>query len=405
MRDTRRAAGVSFFSSRIQRMFRPKHALTGVLAIVLALISACGPKSPTPDPNIVLTRAVQTAFASIQETKAVPTPSPRKTAVPSATLPLTPPALPATFSTTALNPLDTPHTYIQDTCQYLKDRWTSTNAAPGTVVMVIMFHSISKDVASSPNEIGNQDFQNLMNDLHSMGFQAIHMQQLADFMYHNAMIPKRSVLLVQDDRHAAQNYTDHFQPYYKKWNWPVINGWISLNDSIGQSILPGNVALSAQGWVDYQAHGVVHNIPISDSSSDDYIHSELYGSMQAITQNFGRAPIAYIWPGGGFTPKAVQVALQAGYKLGFTVNPRGPVMFNWVPQADAIDAQRPLLIPEGPAGDPLLTLPRIWDTDARSHLDAIRSIGDAAAQYAQQNKAVELQYYNIACATQDGPIP
>jgi hypothetical protein len=380
---------------------KPLFLFLFILAVVL--LSACQPPTATVDPNALMTQAVQTAFASIQQTK--PAATPTKTLTPTPTLPLTPPALPATFTTNALNPLDTPHTYINDECQYLKAKWTSSYAAPGTIVMVIMFHTISKDVASSPNEIGNQDFQNLMNDLHSMGFEAINTQQLTGFLYNNTKIPQRSVLLVQDDRHAAQNFTDHFLPYYKKWGWPVVNGWISLNDSIGQQTLPGNVALSQQGWVDYQAHGVIHNIPISNSSSDDYIHSEIYGSMQAITQNFGKAPIAYIWPGGGFTPKAVQVARQAGFKLGFTVNPRGPVMFDWLPLADQIDPQRPLLIPEGPADDPLMTLPRIWDTDARSHLDAIRAIGDAARAYAQQNRAVEMQYYNIVCAPKDGPIP
>ena len=40
-----------------------------------------------------------------------------------------------------------------------------------------------------------------MNDLHELGFQAINMQQMADFMYNNAKIPQRSVLLIVDDRH------------------------------------------------------------------------------------------------------------------------------------------------------------------------------------------------------------
>ena len=135
------------------------------------------------------------------------------------------------------------------------------------------------------------------------------------------------------------------------------------------------------------------------------IMHELQGSMNVITQYFGKAPIAYIWPGGGFNPQAVQLARQVGYKLGFTINPRGPVMFNWVPLGDQIDPQRPLLIAEGPANDPLMTLPRIWDTDAQQHIGTFTAIGDAAAAYAQKNKAVEMQYYNIACASKDGPMP
>ncbi len=387
-------------------MHRQKNRTILTIISLLILLAACQPQAATVNPDAAMTQAVQTAFASIQQTKAASLPSSTTTPAPTPTLPpRTPPALPSVFTTDMLNPLDTPHTYINDSCQYLKAKWDPNNSTPGTIVMAVMFHSISKGTASSSNEISDQYFRALMNDLHDMGFQAINMQQLSDFLYNNAKIPQRSVVLIQDDRHAAQNFTDHFLSYYQEWGWPVINSWISLDDSISKTVLPGNVALSAQGWVDYEAHGVVHNIPISDSSSDAYIHSEIYGSMQAIQQNFSKTPIAYIWPGGGFTPKAVQVARQAGFKLGFTVNPRGPMMFNWIPLADQIDPQRSLYIPEGPANDPLMTLPRFWDVDARNYLDTIRTIGNNAVAYAQQNKATELEYYDIVCSPKYGPIP
>lgn len=386
-------------------MSRQNFPLFSVLISVTILLSACGPRIPAVDVNAQITLAVQTALASIQQTKAAETQIPTETPVPTPTIQRTPPALPAIFTSSSLNPLDTPHTYLQDSCEYLKDKWTSTNSAPGTVVMVVMFHTISKDKATGTNDISNQDFLKLMNDLHDMGFQAIHMQQLSDFLHSNARIPQRSVILIQDDRHAAQNFTDHFLNFFQQWGWPVINGWISLDDSIGRTYLPENVALSDQGWVDYQAHGVIHNIPIGTNSSDAYIHSELYGSMQAIQQNFKKAPIAYIWPGGGFSPKAVQVAHEAGYKLGFTTNPRGPIMFNWVPQSEQNDPKRPYFLPEGSSMDPLMTLPRYWDVDARTHLDEVRQIGNDAENYAEQNKATELEYYDIMCAPNLGPIP
>jgi hypothetical protein len=101
----------------------------------------------------------------------------------------------------------------------------------------------------------------------------------------------------------------------------------------------------------------------------------------------------------------VEFARKYGYKLGFTINPRGPIMYNWVPQSDQTDPARPAYLPEGPAGDPLMTLPRYWDTDVRAHLDEVRTIGQGAAAYDQQNKAVELEYYDIMCASQLGPIP
>jgi hypothetical protein len=373
-------------------------------SLFAVLLSACGTSAtsvPTPDLSIALTQAFGTAMAQLQPTA---TPLPTETPVPTATAPRTPPALPGAFSASQLNPLDTPHTYVQDSCQYLYDKWNSNNATPGTVVMVVMFHGINKEQAETNNQISAQDFKKIMNDMHDMGFQAINTQQLADFLYTNAKIPPRSVLLVVDDRHTAQNFNDHFRSYWQNWGWPVVNGWISAFGGNDQ-YLQENVALSNEGWVDYQSHGYVHNTNMSDSSSDEFLTGELQGSMTNIQKYFNKTPIAIIWPGGGFGLRPVQFARNFGYKLGFTINPRGPIMFNWVPQSDAVDPARPSYIPEGPAGDPLMTLPRYWDTDVRAHLDVVRTIGNQAAAYAEQNKATELEYYDIMCAPTLGAIP
>jgi hypothetical protein len=50
-------------------------------------------------------------------------------------------------------------------------------------------------------------------------------------------------------------------------------------------------------------------------------------------------------------------------------------------------------------------LPRYWPVQALGELDKIRVIGNDAAAYAGQNKATELEYYDIVCAPSYGPIP
>ncbi len=74
-------------------------------------------------------------------------------------------------------------------------------------------------------------------------------------------IPGRSVVLIYDDSHCAEDFNEHFRPYAEQWGWPVINGWISAKGGDDQ-FCGGERALSQEGWVDYQAHGVVHNITI-----------------------------------------------------------------------------------------------------------------------------------------------
>jgi len=379
----------------------------GMLVGALALgISSCMPTAPEVDAGAQMTQAVSTAIASILETQAALNPIATNTLPATPTAIRTPPTLPAAFVSPALNPLDTPHTYIQDSCQYLRDKWTSTNSTPGTIVLVIMFHSIEKGVetASDPKNIGGGDFRRLMNALHDMDFQAINASQLADFLDSNAKIPQRSVVLIQDDRHSASNYTDWFLPYWEQWQWPVINAWINALGG-DDPVLAENVALEQQGWVDHQSHGVVHNIPMSDSSADEYLTGELQGSITNMQQHYGKTPIAIIWPGGGFGIRPVQFARKFGYRLGFTVNPRGPIMYNWIPLADQTDPARPISIPEGPVNDPRMVLPRYWPTQVLGNLDGIRVMGEQASAYATQNKATELEYYDIVCAPTLGTIP
>jgi peptidoglycan/xylan/chitin deacetylase (PgdA/CDA1 family) len=387
--------------------------ILSTLILLTVIAAACAPAAtpqPTPDMDAALTQVVATLQAGGTQTAEyippIETSTPAPTVAPTSTRDpnRTPPALPVGFTTSLLNPLDTPHTYIQDTCQALKAKWDPNNSVPGTVVMPIMFHSITKSEVTQDSQISITDFRKMMNDLHDMGFEAVNMQQAADFLYKNAKIPQRSVLLIVDDRKYREYFDKTFKNFYDQWGWKVVNAWISHPDTT-QQLWDENAALEAEGWVDHQAHGVIHNINMDNNSSDDYLKGELQGSIDAMQAHFNKTPIAIIWPGGNFGIKPVQAARQYGYKLGFTINPRGPIMYNWVPQTDAADPARPSFIPEGPAGDPLMTLPRYWDTDARAHIDTVRNISNEAVAYAEKNKAAELEYYDIVCAPTYGALP
>jgi hypothetical protein len=210
--------------------------------------------------------------------------------------------------------------------------------------------------------------------------------------------------LISDDRHQDQYFMNFFYPLYQQWGWPVVNAWISHPDQPVAGLWEQNEELSRQGWVDHQAHGVIH-WPILESSTDEYITGELQGSIDFIQQHFNRTPIAFIWPGGNFTQRSIQLARLLGYRAGFTVNPRGPVMFNWIPLADQDDPMRPSYLSEGNLDDPLMVLPRYWPSQILTEVDTVRIIGKEAATYAEANRDTELTYYEIVCAPALGPIP
>ena len=366
--------------------------LAFILAGCAGIVPARGQPNATtaPDPSATFTPR--------------PTDTSKPTQTPTATAIRTPPALPGLFQTTLLNPVDPPHTYEADTCQYLHDKWSSNNSAPGTTLISVMFHSISETIASGDRYISYKDFKAMMKALNADGFKAITMTQAADFMEHNAKIPPLSVLLIVDDRPGPDTFTLYFKPYWDKWQWPVVSAWISTPLNTPEQ-WQQQTDLENQGYVDHQAHGVAHMPGMWPGVSDAYIQSELQGSIDAFKLHFNKTPTAIIWPGGGFSINSVRLARQLGYRLGFTTSARGPVMFNWVPLGDAVTDQHGGWAPEGPMNDPLMLLPRYWDTDTLRHLDTVLKISQDATAYAEQNKATEVEYYDIVCAPTLGPLP
>jgi hypothetical protein len=268
----------------------------------------------------------------------------------------TQPYLPETFQTTLLNPLDIPHTYIEETCRYLRNKWTPFNATPGTIVMVIRFQNINRGTAEIPNSITLNEVRELMSQLQSQGFEAINTEQLQGFVERNAVIPERSVYLIQDGNYDEEYFYNVFGDYWENWKWVVVNGWVSDFDP-AEELIRENVEMEYAGFVDHQAQGVFANAKLSDDSAKNVIARELQGSWTGFANVYGKNPLAIIWPNGGFGFRPVEAARQLRFKMGFTLNARGPIMYNWVPLAHEFDPQRPTFIPEADIDDALLTLP------------------------------------------------
>ena len=261
-------------------MFRRIFLQTLILSMVL--LPACSPVSPASllFPTRTPTANATTSFTDKPTPTLTPTIPPASTTTPTRT----PPGLPGLYQPSFLNPLDTPHTYIKDTCQYLHDKWSPAGSAPGTVVMAIMFHRITNSTLTDPNEISEYKFRRLMSLLHRDGFQAITTLQLAGFLEHNSKIPDRSVLLIADDKHSVDYFNGLFRQYWIDFGWPVVNAWISDNLTTSE-IWKQQEGLNTEGWVDYQAHGVV-SAPITSDSSDDYILGELQGPLTVFRDAF-----------------------------------------------------------------------------------------------------------------------
>lgn len=366
-----------------------KHALyrfAPILLIVFLMVS-CEPISSHPATQTNNGLMTEAALAEIPET-----------------INTTLTALPPTFQTTLLNPLDKPHTYVDETCRYLRNKWNPLNAEPGTVVMIIMFGKIQTGPAAKPYGINVLDFMKIMQELKAQGFEAISMKQFLFFIERNIKIPPRSVLIIQDGNYSEEYFYKNYREYWENWGWPVINAWKSGPET-PETLWQQNINMENEGWVDHQAYGVMPETKLSDDSAKTVIARELQGALGAFAGQYGKTPIAFIWPNGGFGLRPVQAARLLGFQLGFTDNSRGPVMYNWIPLANELDPERPGYLPEGQINDPLMTLPRYSPDQAFTAIDQVRAIGKEASAYEQANKEAEHKYYEIVCSETYGPMP
>jgi hypothetical protein len=315
-----------------------------------------------------------------------------------------PPSLPPMFGTPLLNPLDVPRSYVDDTCRYLRYKWNSVNAEPGTVAMIILVQSVTRGGVEQEDAVSAIELPNLIHQLREQGFVAITTRQLQAFMERNVRIPPRSVLIVQSGSHDAAFFEKIYGEYWDVWGWPVVNGWVSGPD-LPDEMIQEHRRLEQAGFVDHQAGGVLPTARLSDESAKNVIARELQGSAIGLVNHFAKNPIAIIWPNGGFGIRPVEAARQLRFRLGVTQNGRGPLMYNWVPLADEFDPQRPAYIPEGKVNVPLMTLPSYSPSEAWAALDAVRAIGKEAAEYHLANRELEFEYYDLVCVPTHGPIP
>ena len=281
-----------------------------------------------------------------------------------------------------------PVTYIDDTCAYLRMRWDPNNAAPGTIIAPIMYHRVKE----KPGERGvNQTyFKQTMRKAHELGFQTITAEQAADFLERNANIPPRSLMLFVDDRRVPV-INKHFMPFLKQYDWVVISSWIIANTDERPGLWERIEAAYATGRVDVQSHGLRHLYMIPGTPKKK-IQEEINGPFPYFEEHFGYKPVAFIWPGGNYTPYAVRVARKADYRIGFTIFPNGPVMFNWVP----------LQKTERKVGDPLLLLPRYHANSVKEQLPIAVEMGDKARAQALAHYPQEAAWYREHCG---GELP
>jgi peptidoglycan/xylan/chitin deacetylase (PgdA/CDA1 family) len=253
-----------------------------------------------------------------------------------------------------------------------------------------MYHSIREpsNMLADDVTVSTEYFRATVDLARSLGFETITTAQLLAFLEDNTRIPPRSMMLIVDDRHAGV-VSEYMLPVAKSFDWTLTLGWLIGNT--WPSLWSTMEELARGGRLDIQSHGLNHR-PLVDGMTDDEMRQEIGGAIPILEQHFGVRPLAFVWPGGNFTPRSVEIAREEGFQLGFTAFSRGPLLFDWIPLGEE----------ERAAADPLMVLPRAWSPSATVNLEQAADIGEQAARFATENRQAEAAWYAQTCG---GTLP
>ncbi len=370
-----------------------------VLASIALVCIACG--RPSEEPAISAARGGTVTPVTVTSNAHVPLtikPLPTQAAAEPAALPL--PTMdipvPAVFTSTLLAHYVEPQTYLTDMCGYLRAKWDPSRSSPGTIVVPIMFHSVKEGGTFRPGDtsIPVGDLNRITQTARELGFQTITIPELVGFLEYNCRIPPRSMIWIVDDR-RPQMLKDYFLPIARENGWTISLGWIVGNTTWIDGLWKTLEVWQSEGVVDVQSHGLEHRY-LTESTPDDVIREELSGSLGAFHNHLGIKPVAYVWPGGNYSSRALELAREAGYRVAFTVNSRGPLMYNWIP----------LFEREIELGDPLMLLPRYWASPSLpEQLRNAAAIGENAARKALEDYRQDALYYQVHCGCELPPPP
>ena len=366
-----------------------------LLLLMLFWIAACSAHGNQPDASpsqVVSPKPSVTLPSPTVSPSLTPSPTPTPTRTATAIPPTITPTAPqlSLFESKELRPGVSPRPYIDDPCTYLENRWGQGKSEPGTIVVPIMFHSVVKPgrEVTDPANISTAYFEYFMGRAEELGFTTITTEELIGFLYENQKIPEKSMLLILDDRRPG--VTELFMPYLDENDWTLTLAW-PTTDATGATLWAQMEGLAETGRLDVQSHGHDH-IYIQDYTTLEEVEEEIYKPIDVIETHFGTTPRALIWPGGNFTESALDIAKVAGFKVGFTVFSRGPLMFNWIPQGEE----------EFAMSLPLMVLPRYWSKDGDIALQQALAVGEAARLEAEALKAEEMQYLDRYCQNAQG---
>ena len=181
-------------------------------------------------------------------------------------------------------------------------------------VPILMYHYISvppsfQDQLRVNLSVPPDQFENQLKYLKENGYKTIDLYTLHDHLVNNTPLPAKPIILTFDD-----GYRDHYEnafPLLKKYG--MVGTFFVFTDPVFQNhvaYMTWDMAREmAAAGMDIESHTKTH--PDLRNRSNDFLHTQIYTPIDAITEQIGKRPRFFAYPAGQYDNNVMRVLADA----------------------------------------------------------------------------------------------
>ncbi len=201
-------------------------------------------------------------------------------------------------------------------------------------VPILTYHQVGEFPAETVrrqrgNYVRTERFRQHARLLRALGYQAVRLTQVGEWLEGRRKLPPRAVAFTFDD--AYQGIFHHAAPVLRAHGWPATtfvvtrevggrNTW-DLPKGIAPAPLMDGAqlrALAAEGW---EIGGHSHTHPRLTEADNAALEREVSNPRQELGALMGEEPISWCYPYGAVDERVVRAVQDAGYRVAVTLAP------------------------------------------------------------------------------------
>lgn len=195
---------------------------------------------------------------------------------------------------------------------------------PNRLVHVFCYHNITAR-PTNDYDVSVASFTAQLKILQKAGYRSISCRQLADYLANVKDIPDKSVLITFDDGWASVAKVAH--PLLDKYGFTATVFLITGSVGSRAHLSWNDVKELAAAGYEFGSHTATHpNLVHQDPNQAAAVHAtkvrrEFEESYRVLEEKLGAPPVAVAYPNGNYDDLSITAARNAGYRLGFTIDP------------------------------------------------------------------------------------